>query len=78
LTTPTGRVNNNLVITLPMDPAIIAKQQDDWWFQEYEESVNTPEDCLKALKELKQLQNFIQENLKTVQSKLTTTTNLVS
>jgi hypothetical protein len=55
-----------------MDPAIIAKQQDDWWFQEYEESVNTPEDCLKALKELKQLQNFIQENLKTVQAKLTT------
>ena len=53
-----------------MDPAIIAKQQDDWWFQEYEESVDTPEDCLKALKELKQLNHFIQENLKTVQAKL--------
>ena len=53
-----------------MDPAIIAKQQDDWWFQEYEESVETPEDCLKALKELKQLNHFIQENLKTVQAKL--------
>ena len=53
-----------------MDPAIIAKQQDDWWFQEYEESVDTPEDCLKALKELKQLNHFIQENLKTVQTKL--------
>ena len=72
MTTPTGRVNNKLVITLPMDPAINAKQQDDWWFNEYEESVETPEDCLKALKELKQLQNFIQENLKTVQAKLTT------
>ena len=53
-----------------MDPSIIAKRQDDWWFQEYEESVETPEDCLKALKELKQLNNFIQENLKTVQAKL--------
>ena len=53
-----------------MAPAIIAKQQDDWWFQEYEESVETPEDCLKALKELKQFINFIQENLKTVQTKL--------
>ena len=53
-----------------MDPSIIAKRQDDWLFQDYEESVDSPEDCLKALKELKQLNNFIQENLKTLQAKL--------
>lgn len=54
-----------------LNQAIQGKRYDDWLFHEYEEDSDTPEQCLTALRDLRQLSNYITEQTKKVQEKLT-------